>query len=131
MTAHQQHCGAVVPAVVRSILDGHPEVGERLLSELTHMLLYTRCTSPSPSPVIWPHVSTASNPVTATPTYNGSRCASTPQNRPTRSLRLHGLQTRSDAKLKRGTHLSGSHGLSEGGEGVQWVDGSYHTLFSI
>ncbi len=34
MTAHQQHCGAVVPAVVRSILDGHPEVGERLLSEL-------------------------------------------------------------------------------------------------
>jgi len=35
MTAHRQHCGAVVPAVVRSILDGQQEVGDQLLRELT------------------------------------------------------------------------------------------------
>lgn len=35
MTAHAQHCGAVVPGVIRAILDGHRELGDEMLRELT------------------------------------------------------------------------------------------------
>ncbi len=35
MTAQRQHCGTVVPAVVRLILDGQHQDADRLLEELT------------------------------------------------------------------------------------------------
>ncbi len=35
MTAHPQHCGAVVPAAVRLVLDGQHQDADRLLEELT------------------------------------------------------------------------------------------------
>ncbi len=35
MTAHPQHCGTVVPAAVRLVLDGQHQDADRLLDELT------------------------------------------------------------------------------------------------
>ncbi len=76
MTAHR-HCGTVVPAAVRLVLDGQHQAADQLLGELDlHAAQHALYVAVTPSPPTSPHASTTSTPATATKTYNDSRCAS-------------------------------------------------------